>query len=527
MNEPVVRTDALGGSALSRAARAGELPEWFVPVPAGDPAWRAHADQVRESASPAWYDALRDAIAPMGAAARRLEAAVRGRGFVVTTGQQPGLFGGPLMTLVKAISARALADELQAALGVPVAPLFWAATDDADFDEAAVVSVALEGGAREIRLDERSAAGTPVARVPLDSDIDALFATLRESCGSAPHAGFLAATERAYREDATIGSAYVELLRQVLEPLEIAVFDISHPAATAAAAPVMRRAARGAERAAAAVRERNDAITSRGFTPQVDEVPGLSLVFENSKGIKRRLSLDEAAALPPSGLTNGSYLSSTVLLRPVLERALFPTLAYVAGPGELAYFAQVTAVAEALDLAKPLVVPRWSMTIIEPRVQRILDDLDLAVDSLADPHAVETRIARTRLPSAAADALRSLRADIAGDVDRLRQSTEGLLSADVLDGLQRNLEHRASRAERRLLAAVKRRETELMRRIGTARGSLYPHGVKQERKLAYIPFLARYGAPLLAQMLANAAAHARGIVRRSTEIARESIPVSR
>jgi uncharacterized protein YllA (UPF0747 family) len=525
MTEPVVRTDALGGSPLSRAARAGELPEWFVPIPDGDAPWRAHAETVRETVSPAWYDAVREAIAPSGAAARRLDAAVRGHGFVVTTGQQPGLFGGPLMTLVKAISARALADELQATLGVPVAPLFWAATDDADFDEAAVVSVALDGGARELRLDERSAAGTPVARVPLDHDIDALFAELRESCGSAPHDVFLRAAERAYHDGATIGGAYVALLREVLEPLEIAVFDISHPAASAAAAPVLQRAARGAERAAEAVRARDAAIVARGFRPQVDEVPGLSLVFENANGIKRRLSIDEAARAAPVAR---EYLSSTVLMRPVLERALFPTLAYVAGPGELAYFAQVTAVAEALDLAKPLVVPRWSMTIVEPRVRRILDDLDLAVDSLADPHAVETRVARARVPESAADALRALRADVASEVERLRRTSDALLTESVIDGLRRDIEHRVDRAERRLIAAVKRRESDTMRRIGTARGSLYPHGVKQERKLAYIPFLARYGAPLLDQMLTQAASHARAVVRRSTaEITRESIPVSR
>jgi bacillithiol synthase len=199
----------------------------------------------------------------------------------------------------------------------------------------------------------------------------------------------------------------------------------------------------------------------------------------------------------------------------VLERALVPTAAYVAGPGEMAYFAQVSAVASALELPQPLVVPRWSATIIEPRVQRILDEFDLAGDAFSDPHAVETRVARARAPHGATQALEALRRDVASGIDLLGASAEDLLSDTVIDGLRRNLGHRLDRVERRLVAAVKRREVEAMHRIATARGSLYPHGVKQERKLAYMPLLARYGESLLEQMLGEARAHARTIVGAS------------
>lgn len=505
----MVRTDVLGGSALSRAARAGELPEWFTPVPADPTAWQKYAADVRASVDPAWYDALRDAIQPSGAAKKRLEAAVKD-GIVVTTGQQPGLFGGPLMTLVKAISARALADELQSVLNIPVAPVFWAATDDADFAEASVVSVALDGGARELALPERAPAGTPVARIGLDRDIEQLAAPFRDACGSSPHASFLDLTMRAYRDGATIGSAYVDVLRQVLEPLEMAVFDVSHPAASRAAAPVMRQAARDADRLARAVSERNSEIVARGFEPQVDEVTGASLVFHNAGSTKRRLTTAEAASL--GELSSGEFLSSTVLLRPVLERALFPTAAYVAGPGEMAYFAQVSAVADALGLQRPLVVARWSTTIVEPRIQRILDEFDLGVDAFADPHAVETRVAKERVPDDAAAVVRELRAQVEASVAKLRGAGRGLVPGAVVSGLQRSLDHKLERAERRMVAATKRRETEVMRRIATARGSLYPHGVKQERKLAFIPFLARYGSGLLGQMLDAARGHARALV---------------
>jgi bacillithiol synthase len=513
---PVVRTESLGGSNLSRAARAGQLGDWYRSVPRSTDEWRRYGLEVRESVSPSWYDALHDAIAPTGRAAERLQRSAGGRGLVVTTGQQPGLFGGPLMSLVKAISARALADVLQETLGIPVAPMFWAATDDADFDEAAVVSVALDGGARELRMEERAPAGTPMTRVPIGDDVMALAERLREAAGSAPHATYLDGALRAYQPGVMVGDAYVALLRQILEPLEIAVLDASHRSVSRAEAPLLQRAVANADALSAAVRERSEAIRSRGFSPQVEEVPGLSLVFLNSNGTKRRLALGDASSL--GVVDDHSFLSSTVLLRPVLERAILPTAAYVGGPGEYAYFAQVTAVAAALQTPAPMVVPRWSMTIVEPRVQRMLDELGVSGDALADPNAVEGRVARERLSPDAAAALRAMREHVTSDLGALRSAGGGVVADPVLEGVQRSIEHRIQRLERRLLAGVKRRETELMRKIATVRGALYPHGAPQERKLAYVPFLARYGPGLLESMLAAAQRHARMLIAGRSEV---------
>lgn len=513
MTGPVIRTESLGGSALSRAARAGELPQWYPPVPRDAQAWERHAREVMASVRHDWLAQLEPAFAASGTARERLMSAAGGNGLVITTGQQPGLFGGPLMTFVKALTARALADELQAMLGIPVAPVFWAATDDADFDEAAVVSVALEGGAVELRLDRRAPAGTPMARVVLDHDLDALASRLRDACGSAAHAGFLELAERAYHDGATVGSAYVEVLRGVLEPLGIAVFDVSHPCVASASAGVMERAVRRAEDVARAVSERSAEIRGAGYDPQVEEVAGLSIVFLNQNGGKRRLSLKEAAAL--GALAPGEFLSSTVLLRPVLERSILPTAAYVGGPGEIAYFAQVSAVADAIGAPRPLVVPRWSTTILEPRIQRVLDALGVDASSLADVHAVEGRLARERVPSDAARALTALRANTGTEIANLRRVANDLLPDAVFEGAHRSIEHRLERLERRLLASVKRRETEVMRQLGTARGALYPHGARQERKLAFIPFLARYGPTLIDEMLAAAGAHARDVIGRA------------
>jgi bacillithiol biosynthesis cysteine-adding enzyme BshC len=529
MNRPEVRTESLGGSPLSVAARAGRVPDWYPALPRDARGWRSHARDVAGDVGSDWLDVLSPAFAASGAAAQRLAQSANGKGVVVTTGQQPGLFGGPIMTLAKAITARAIADVLRDVTGIPVAPVFWAATDDADFAETAGVWVATDSGADELRLTHKPPVGTPMALAPLDDAIRPLAQHLRAASGSAPHSSYLEAAVRAYsREGNTIGGAYVDVLRELLEPLEIAVLDASHDAVISRARGILVQAAQSADSLALAVHARSEAIRAAGYHPQVEEVAGLSLVSITENGTKRRLPIREAASSSPSdahasiALTK-AHLSPTVLLRPVVERAILPTATYIGGPGEIAYFAQVSAVAESLRAAVPRVAPRWSTTIIEPRIRKCLDELGLSAEDLVDPHAAEARIARQHVAPGVDTAIQLLRADLARAIEALRAADGDLLSARALDGARRGIEHRIERLERRVVAGVKRREAALMRDINVVRGSLFPGGIRQERRLAFVPLLAKYGPALVDDMLAAARAHARGLIGDSPTLAAPSV----
>lgn len=515
MTELVVRTESLGGSPLARAAIDGRLPEWYVARPRTPAEWQQRADAIRHGfADASWMEGLRAAIDPTGAAARRLERVVRGRGIVVTTGQQPGLFGGPLYTWSKALSALALADEIERATGIPAAPLFWAANDDADFAEASWTAVAVPGGAERLEVGPGAPIGRPMSEMPL-GDASAAIDALVRACGATLDERPLAVVREAYRRGATVGGAYLHLLRALFEPLGIAVLDASHDAVGTTARPLLARALEQAERVVSAVRERDAAIRAAGFTTQVEEVAGLTLVFErpSAGGEKRRVPVSEAGA----ALSDPSprVLSPNVLLRPVIERAILPTVSYVAGPGEIAYFAQATAVAAALALAPPLAVPRWSTTIIEPHVARILGRLGLAAEELADPHEAEGRLARGAIPAPLTSVVAELRRDLdrgAGVLSDLATEAELPIPRTSFEGARRFMHHRVDRLERRIVAAAKRKESDTMRRIATARGALYPLGIRQERALNAIPFLARHGAPVVQRMIAGATEHARALV---------------
>ncbi|HEX6048552.1 MAG TPA: bacillithiol biosynthesis cysteine-adding enzyme BshC [Gemmatimonadaceae bacterium] len=513
MTDLIIRTEVLGGSPLARAAIDGQLDEWYAPRPGTPDEWRAAAGLVRANQpGRSWVEALAPALSATGAAATRLHRVADGNGVVVTTGQQPGLFGGPLYTWSKAISALTLADEIERVTGVPTVPVFWAATDDADYAEASWTAVGVPGGAERLALPAAVPLGRPMSGMPL-GDPSAALDTLVRACGSTVDDRPLAAVSAAYHAGATVGGAYVALLRALFEPLGIAVLDASHASVSAAARAHLLLALERADVVSSALRGRDEAIRAAGFTPQVSEVAGLSLVFERDAGggEKRRLPLKEARSY--SG--TGGVLSPNVLLRPVIERAILPTVSYVAGPGEIAYFAQVSAVAAALDLASPRVVPRWSVTIIEPHVARILGRFGLAAEDLADPHAAEGRLAREAVPAEVERAVSQLRQDVDRRVTAVGDGTVAAnlgLAEMVIEGARRGVQHRIDRLERRIVAAVKRRELETMRQVATARGALYPLGIRQERALNAVPFLARHGSAFVDGMVSAARGHAVALV---------------
>jgi uncharacterized protein YllA (UPF0747 family) len=276
----------------------------------------------------------------------------------------------------------------------------------------------------------------------------------------------------------------------------------------------MMRALRDADAVDASLRERERELRSAGFEPQVALVNDLSLVFETGRGARRRIPISAARRAGRDG--TAADFEPNVLLRPVAERALLPTAAYVAGPNEITYFAQVSAVAAALGVDAPLSVPRWSGLIIEPHVERILARYGLAYQDLRDPHAAEKRLVHERLPSAVTVALDRHRAALANAADELasavRETHPPLLPEAVVEGARRDVAHRLDRLERRILAAAKRRHAELMHDVATARASLFPLGRPQERLLNFMPMLARHGRPLLGAMRSRASEHAARLV---------------
>lgn len=519
MSEARVLTRPLGGSSLAELAAGASDSPFFPSRPRSVNAWRAHMEKVRSHAPTDWLSALAPALGARSAATERLERVARGHGVLVTTGQQPGLFGGPIYSWAKAISALTLAEALEKATGIPTAPLFWAATDDADYAEASVTYVGTHTGLRELRLPPAQREGASMAEQPL-RNVGPIIDELADAAASAAYDVPLAAVREAYTRSTTVGGAYVALMRAMLAPLGIAVLDASDPSVRRASQPLLALALRHASDLDAALVKREAALRAAGHEPQVSHVAGLSLVFEYVNGAKHRVPVRRAHEIAQR---KDAALGPNVLLRPILERVLVPTVAYTAGPGELAYFAQVGALASILDAPTPLAVPRWSGLIVEPYVDRILERYGLTIDDLRDPHGVLKQLVLQRIPGGVTQSLADLRDVLDRAMDALRrvvaQDQRPLVEDRVINGAEGQLMHRVDRLERRVLASAKRRESEIAERVEAAHAALHPLGRPQERVLNLIPILAREGPALVEAMRRAATSHAAALVQPPSEVA--------
>jgi bacillithiol biosynthesis cysteine-adding enzyme BshC len=445
---------------------------------------------------------------------------------VVTTGQQPGLFTGPLYTVFKALSAVALARELEAAWQRPVVPVFWLATDDHDFAESNHAAwLATDGTLREHVLRERPADAPmlPMYREPLGEQVDAALAQLAaDLAGASSRDEVLDWLGRHYRPERTVGAAYAGALAELLAPYGVVCLDASHRALKQRAAPLLMEALAKSEAMEAPLVTLAADLAQRRVDPGVVVGDGATLVFvEGAQGRDRlvragdgyvtrrsgeRFTLAELSAIAAA---EPERLSPNVLLRPVVESSILPTVAYVAGPGELRYLALTPPVYEALGVGRQLPVPRWSGLIVEPRVDRVLGKFGIALEELLGAEGVaEARLVRDQLPVEVTRPLARLREVIEAEYEALAVGAAGVdptLEKSVL-GSRGHALHGLQEVEKKVLQHLKRRRETELGQLTRARLAVRPGGRPQERVLTIGSFLARLGPPLLDALLVEIAA---------------------
>jgi bacillithiol synthase len=481
----------------------------LAPAPLALPALRAGG--IRKDLLTAFVD-------PVGTdrpAARLLQPGA----LAVTTGQQPGLFTGPLYTIFKAISAVALARMLEVRWSRPVVPVFWVAGDDHDFDEAATVSwLAGDGTPVRATLRERPAEAPmlPMYRELLGPEIDGLLSRIEEALPQGEHREeVIAALRRHYRPEATIAGSCAALLAEWLAPLGVAVFDPTHPAAKRVQAPLLLEALRRHGSIQQRLEGRHQELQDLGLDPGVAVTDGASLVMvEATEGRDRLVQAGEGfesrrsrefwsmESLEALAVSQPERLSANVLLRPVVESQLLPTVAYVAGPAELRYLALSRTLFEAFGIHAQLPLPRWSGMIVDPRVDRVLEKFGAGLEELLAPsQQLENRVVREQLPAEATDAIGRLRERLLADYEVLAR-----VAIEIDPTIERSIRNLAGQAqngvadaEKRLVAHLKKRQATETAQIARARETLLPGGTPQERVLTVAPWLARQGSGLFGE----------------------------
>ena len=521
--------DALGGtSALFRAYAAADArlapffahPRWHDPA-----AWRAAADAA--TAHPRDRDGLVDALAAQqpryGADAdARVAAAERlrdPRAVAVVTGQQVGLFGGPLYAPLKAITAIQLARRIEAETGRPAVPVFWMASEDhdlAEVDHATVgtATLRLPPLARPVTQLTAGAAGRVVLPEAIAEVVEAAVRALPETPFRADVAALLRAS---YAPGTTLADAFGRLTAGLFAGTGLVVLDPDDDAVKRLASDVFARAA-DARGAADAVNAAGERLAALGFHAQLAaSAPGFFLLDDRG-----RLALEPAGADPADGLRlrqtgeaisddaldalvrdHPERLSASASLRPVWEDALLPVAAYVGGPGEIAYWAQLRPVYDALGVPMPVVFPRTSATLVDAPARRALARTGLTVETAGggDDALFDRLAAHDAALDAAFDTARAaLDAAFDGLAPALAAVPEATLARS--HGAART---RAAHAVTALRAATRRAERRQQSQLRTDTDRiatwLRPGGGLQERTQTLLPFVARVGPSLVAHLI--------------------------
>jgi bacillithiol synthase len=512
-----------GGGALVRDYIDGvDLAAFFEAHPTEAGAFERKASEVDARLDAAARARVASAIEPLGDAGERLRRILSGDGFFVTTGQQPALFGGPLYTLYKVLAAIRLAEALEQRLARPVLALFWIGSDDHDWAEANHATIPDASG-YPLRITVRGgedAPPLPLSERVWGGGIKRAVTDLIEQLPSGDYAAAVADHVHAsYTADATVAASFTATIRFLLGAQRLAVVDSAHPQVRRAAAPVLRRDIEHAADHAARTSAQTARLTAAGYSAQVT-VPadaanvmvlddhGRDRLVRAGSGWttrRRRHAMAEAELLQRLDAEPDRF-SPNVLLRPVVESSLFPTLAYVAGPGEVSYFAQIGELFRAHGIMPPVVVPRPSVTLVDPAVARVLERLGMTAADVDRPFEVLlTDVIRQHLPDGLQAALASVRESLLTDYERLID--EAMVLDPTLRGPLTSARNDAiigvHRAERRIITHLKRRNEVLTAQLRRAAAAVLPFDVPQERVLNVLPFAARWGAGLIADIEAS------------------------
>ena len=440
----------------------------------------------------------------------------------VVTGQQAGLFTGPLYTIYKALSAVKMAECLSKT-GRKAVPVFWIATEDHDFDEVSKASVR----GKDCRIDDFSyrpvglVSDVPVGDISVD---DSISETIKRMMADLPSTEFSADLEGslrdAYAPGEQFGLAFAKLLATLFSGCGLILIDPMRPKIKELAAPIYIEAIKHAETIVAGLTERSRELVDAGFHAQVlaedDYFPlfwhtdaGKRTALRRSsngrfrsKADRREFSLAELAGIAAG---EPERFSPGVMLRPVVQDFLLPTVCYLGGGAEIAYFAQNSEVYRVLQRPVTPILHRQSFTVIERKFVKTMEQYGLNfADLFAGRAEIRKRIVDEHLspdtPRLFADVEERFNTEL-NRLDRELSQIDSTLADNLATRRRKILYHISALREKAYNAHIRRDEM-LERRIDAMFDTLLPNGGLQERTLNIATFLNSYGSYFVEWMLA-------------------------
>jgi bacillithiol biosynthesis cysteine-adding enzyme BshC len=450
--------------------------------------------------------ARRDAPPAARAAADRL---ADPQTVAVVTGQQAGLFGGPAFCLYKALTAVKLAQQVQREHGVPTVAVFWVEAEDHDWNEVSSCSVLdAEFHRKTIQLPAPEGAGhTPVGLIKLGDSINAVIDELAGVLPPTEFTGSLIETLRkAYQAGRGMADAFAHVLESFAGDRGLVVFDCSDSAAKMLAGGIFLKEVQHPGKTWQLAADAGHQLAAGGYHAQVTGSDEDGPALFHLDGTRSAIPKEQIAALEAEVRAKPDAFSPNVLLRPIVQDTLFPTISYVSGPNELAYLGQLKKVYEHFGVPMPLLYPRLSATILDSASAKFLAKHDLPLEALhARDEAALNRLLAQSLPAPVDRALQDAN-------DAVERSMAALIAAvpaidPTLEGAAKStlgkLQHDLTALRGKIISAAKKRDETLRRQFFRAQAQAFPGGEPQERAIGAISLLNRYGPAVIDRVLAD------------------------
>ncbi len=431
----------------------------------------------------------------------------------VVTGQQVGICSGPLYTIYKTVTAIKLADQLSTQFpDYNFVPVFWVENEDHDFQEINKVNVLNPGG--DVQTIEYLFGGKPFERNPgpvgsivIDSFIDNFFdrlqAQLQDSEFKLP---LFTALRGYYRSGVPLGVAFVGLMNQVFEDSGLVFLDPRNVELKRTLKPLFQKEIAGMSKTSQIVIDTSAGLEEHYHAQIKAKSINLFMLHKGGrylieprendyslKGTRQFFSKEEL-----NGIVENSpeLISPNVVLRPICQDAILPTIAYVGGPSEVAYFAQLKPVYEFFDVQMPVVFPRASATIMEEKVKNILEKFQVDFTEIwSDIDPLLIRIAE-QVSEVKVDGLfeqlhRRIHEAVAESRFGIQQIDPTLSGA--IDSTLSRIESQLNVLKEKTQSAQQRRQEVTIKQIQKVAANIFPKSNFQEREFNVVYYMNKYG----------------------------------
>ncbi|HXT70787.1 MAG TPA: bacillithiol biosynthesis cysteine-adding enzyme BshC [Vicinamibacterales bacterium] len=438
----------------------------------------------------------------------------------IVTGQQAGVFGGPLYTLLKAVTAIQLAQRVTQDYGTEAVPVFWVDAEDHDWDEVRSARILdSQFNVADVTVPDPEGAGSlPVAKLVFDEGV---AAALDELARLLPPTEFTAevmeSLRRRYFPGAGVSAAFAGWIEDLLGRQGLVVFEADDPSVKPLVADLFERELQHPCTTSKLATEAGALMSSLGHSPQVvpseDSVALFYLDGTSRKGIKRQAGaytvgdgVRSVADVCAEAKAHPERFSPNVLLRPIVQDRLFPTACYVAGPSELAYQAQLGGIYREFGVEAPLLHSRASATIVDSAAARFLDRSKLPLEALhAQDESALNRFLEAQLPPDLDRVISELGELVGGraDVLKVTATTVDPTLAGAVDTTVDRIRETLNSLQSKIIQAAKRKDETLRRQFTRTRALCFPGGDPQERALSLPFFFNRYGLSLGDRLIAS------------------------